>query len=437
MSTAVGRGDYFEPVEDTIGPFGAYARRLCTLLQAPHDEKRVGAVAAALDGEASQLLRSSVSLASRRSTGCFFTNAELARALVDDIDVGAWKTIGDAACGAGDLLLAAARRLPLQRGPRSTLAAWGQVLVGRDLDEELVRTTRVRLALLASARHGWHVTLDEEHIAALLPDIRSGDGQRLKFPRPGLMLLNPPFGSTLSAGTGWSSGRVARAAIFTAAVIDALPPGSRLLAILPDVLRSGSNYAHWRDHISSLMHIDVVDARGQFDPWTDVDIFILRATASAERSSVTWTTSTKTGSSLGDVAEIRVGPVVPHRDPHYGSWAPYIEAHDLPLGGRFDASAARRRRHRARAFTPPFVAVRRTSRPGQSQPRALGVLVEGDEPVLVENHLLVCRPLDDSSVSCNEVLRVLAARATSRWLDERIRCRHLTVRALRDIPLCD
>lgn len=424
-------------MEDTSGPFGVYARRLCELLRAPDDEQRMYAVSAALDGEVSRLLRTSVSLAARRNAGCFFTSAELAKALVDDIDVAAWRTIADAACGAGDLLLAAARRLPLQGGPRSTLEAWGQVLVGRDLDEELVRTTRARLALLASARHGGRVTLDEQHLATLLPDIRSGDGQRLHLPQPALMLLNPPFGSTLSAGTCWSSGRVARAAVFTAAVVEALPPGSRLLAILPDVLRSGSNYAHWRNHVSSLMRIDVVDARGQFDPWTDVDIFILRATASAELSSATWTTSTKMGFSLGDVAEIRVGPVVPHRDPHHGSWAPYIEAHDLPLGGRFDASAARRRRHNGRAFAPPFVAVRRTSRPGQRQPRALGVLVEGDEPVLVENHLLVCRPLDDSTMSCNEVLRVLAAPATSRWLDERIRCRHLTVRALRDTPLCD
>jgi hypothetical protein len=39
-----------------------------------------------------------------------------------------------------------------------------------------------------------------------------------------------------------------------------------------------------------------------------------------------------------------------------------------------------------------FVAVRRTSRPGQTQPRALGVLIEGDEPVLVENHCWFADP---------------------------------------------
>lgn len=418
-------------------PFDDYAQRLCKLLHAPHHESRLEGVMAALDGEASTLLRRAISLQSRRDVGCFFTGVELADRLVEGTDTTAWRMIADPACGAGDLLLSVARRLPLQRSVRSTLQAWGGLLVGRDLDDDLVRTTRVRLALLASARHGRRATLDERELARLLPNIRNGDGQALDLGQPALVLLNPPFGSTLTSNTGWGRGRLGRAAVFTASVVERLPRQSKLLAILPDVLRSGSNYRSWRDHMSSLLRIETVAPHGQFDTWTDVDVFILRATVEPEHSSLAeWQfDDAPCGTRLGDLVEIHVGPVVPHRDPQTGSWSPYIEAHDLPLGGRFDADVARRRRHPGRRFQPPFVAVRRTSRPGQSQPRALGVLIEGTEPVLVENHLIVCRPIDKRGSSCDELLDALVDPATSAWLDARIRCRHLTVRTLRDVPM--
>lgn len=418
-------------------PFDDYAQRLCRLLQAPHDESRMDGVTAALDGEASTLLRRMVSLQSRRDVGCFFTSADLADRLVEGTDTAAWKRIADPACGAGDLLLSIARRLPLQRSVRSTLQDWGQLLVGRDLNDDLVRTTRVRLALLASVRHGQRATLGEQELACLLPGIRKGDGQALDLDPPTLVLLNPPFGSTLSSSTGWGRGRLGRAAVFTAAVVKRLPRQSRLLAILPDVLRSGSNYRNWRAHMSSLLHIETMAMQGQFDAWTDIDVFILRATVEAEQSSLAaWQfDDAPSGVCLGDLVEVRVGTVVPHRDRHGGSWSPYIEAHDLPLGGRFNADLARRRRHSGRRFQPPFVAVRRTSRPGQSQPRALGVLIEGTEPVLVENHLMVCRPIDKRAPSCDDLLAVLGNPATSAWFDARIRCRHLTVRILRDVPM--
>ncbi len=424
-------------MQNTRGPFGDYAQRLCALLQAPHDESRVDGVMAALDGEASTLLRRAISLTSRRDAGCFFTGSELADRLLDGTNPAAWATIADPACGAGDLLLAAARRLSLQHGVRSTLRAWGQMLVGRDLDDELVRTTRVRLALLASARHGRRATLDERELAYLLPGIRSGDGQTLELDSQALMLLNPPFGSTLTGNTGWGRGRLGRAAVFTAGVVERLPRHSKLLAILPDVLRSGSNYRNWRAHMSSLLRIEAADPHGQFDIWTDIDVFILRATADPERSSLAeWhPDDAPSGVRLGDLLKIRVGPVVPHRDPYAGPRSPYIEAHDLPLGGRFGSDAACRRRHPGRRFQPPFVAVRRTSRPDQTQPRALGVLIEGAQPVLVENHLLICQPIDERALSCEELLDVLDDPATSAWLDARIRCRHLTVRALRDVPM--
>lgn len=170
--------------------------------------------------------------------------------------------------------------------------------------------------------------MDERELARLLPNIREGDGQALDLNHPTLMLLNPPFGSTLTSNAGWGRGRLGRAAVFTAAVVERLPRRSRLLAILPDVLRSGSNYRNWRAHMSGLLHIETAAPYGQFDAWTDVDIFILRATVEPEHSSLSeWQfDDAPCGVRLGDLVEIRVGPVVPHRDPHIRRCTPHLSS---------------------------------------------------------------------------------------------------------------
>jgi hypothetical protein len=52
----------------------------------------------------------------------------------------------------------------------------------------------------------------------------------------------------------------------------------------------------------------------------------------------------------------------------------------------------------------------------------------------VENHLIVLRPKDGTIGACREVLGILKDERTTRWLNERIRCRHLTVAALDELP---
>jgi hypothetical protein len=54
--------------------------------------------------------------------------------------------------------------------------------------------------------------------------------------------------------------------------------------------------------------------------------------------------------------------------------------------------------------------------------------------VAIENHLLVLRPKDDSPKTCEELLGLLSLQRTNEWLNRRIRCRHLTVGALADLP---
>jgi hypothetical protein len=92
-----------------------------------------------------------------------------------------------------------------------------------------------------------------------------------------------------------------------------------------------------------------------------------------------------------------------------------------------------RRNFQGTTYAAPFVAVRRTSRPGDKK-RAVGCIISGDQRVAVENHLIVLVPHDGSLKTCKQLLERLKCDKTDSWLDKRIRCRHLTVKALADLP---
>jgi hypothetical protein len=84
---------------------------------------------------------------------------------------------------------------------------------------------------------------------------------------------------------------------------------------------------------------------------------------------------------------------------------------------------------------PPFVVVRRTSRPSTNgEARIVYNLVLGSQPVAVENHLIVLRPIDGSLSTCRAAIKVLKSSSVTKWLDNRIRCRHLTVDTVASIP---
>lgn len=397
------------------------------------------AVVGALNGEVGRRHRSGVGLTLRRQQGAFFTGRDLAHRLVSlapELTVSGGP-IADPACGAGDLLLAAARLLPTERGFRATLAAWGSRLNARDLDPVYSRLCRLRLAMLASDRVGESEPLTDENLRDLLPGVRTGDGASFRFERSGgILLLNPPFGA-VTADELWGRGRVARAGVFAARLFAGQPEQTTALAILPDVLRAGSNYRRWREHVNTLGTVRQVAAVGQFDPWTDIDVFLLALRIGGAPSNPDWwaVPDVKEGTvTVGDTFEVRVGPVVPHRDPDDGPLRPFLRARDLPTQGEYRPGAVSRR-HSGRTFTPPFVVVRRTSRPEAGLQRLTVALVRGRSKVFVENHLLVCRPLDGRLESCVRLEKVLAARRTTEWLDQRLRCRHLTVGAVREIPL--
>ena len=112
----------FEPYVDHLEALVRAAVRLSARVQ--HE----ASITAALNGEPSIKLRGLVARDNLRKAGAFFTGAQLAtRACAPALSGLAPKaTIIDPACGAGDLLVACARKLPLDRDLETTLTTWGK-----------------------------------------------------------------------------------------------------------------------------------------------------------------------------------------------------------------------------------------------------------------------------------------------------------------------
>jgi hypothetical protein len=179
---------------------------------------------------------------------------------------------------------------------------------------------------------------------------------------------------------------------------------------------------------------------GLFDKWTDVDVFTLAFEIGGKRAKTLrapdWSyPPANSRQKVGDLFEVRVGSVVPYRHEHLGAWFPYTDAEVLPAWAEV-IGLPQYIRTKTRTFLPPFVLVRRTSRPND-RIRCVGTVVRGDRPVAVENHLLVALPKDKTLRACYNLLQVLRDPASSRWLNQRICCRHLTVSALADLPWRD
>ena len=272
----------------------------------------------------------------------------------------------------------------------------------------------------------------------IFPEIKVGDGLELlaRGWSGAHIVMNPPFTHRQAPeDINWASGRTNEAALFLAAAVAGGQPGTRLTAILPDVIRAGSRYDRLRKIIAANLQVTSTKSYGQFDAWTDIDVFILRGVIGQREAGANptqWWRPTD-GERLGDIANISVGPVVPHRDQETELNWPYLLARNIPLGGEYDVSRAEMRGFQGRLFDPPFVVIRRTSRPGDKS-RGLGTVILGMGRVLVENHLIVIKPKDCSADACKRIVDVLASTHAREWLDNRIRCRHLTVRALNELP---
>jgi type I restriction-modification system DNA methylase subunit len=235
-------------------------------------------IRAALDGEVSRELARLVTLPKRREYGTFFTSSKLASVFFAQAFDPTVSTYFDPTCGAGDLLLVAARSLPLKRTLKETLKLWGCHLAGTDVHEEFIRVTRARIMMLAVARG---VLLDLEptdDFSVFLPHLKVADAlsENHMYRKYGSCLINPPFGPVPAPKDClWAKGKITAAAIFLEHALKQVKKGGRITAILPDVLRSGSRYHRWRQMVERVATISKVSSYGLFDHAADVDVFIL------------------------------------------------------------------------------------------------------------------------------------------------------------------
>ncbi len=399
---------------------------------------------AALDGQPSAELRRQVPIDVLRKTGAFFTGSALAKLAITaaGLRLTADVRVLDPACGAGDLLVAFVGHLPCSSDLKSTLRNWGRRVLALDLQADFVRATKLRLTLAAIRRQSPASRTRLPSLDELFPGIGLGSSliEEDIYKQATHILINPPFTPVdAPEACAWGSGKVNSAAVFMDACISRSEPDTQIIAILPDVLRSGSRYAKWRHLFEDRVVLNKIQIIGQFDRHTDVDVFVVVGQIRKKPTSVPrfdWVPPEQSGGvRVSDKFEVSVGAVVSYRDPHEGAWFPFIQARDLP-SWEVVSAFCHHRRFNGKTFRPPFVVVRRTSRPGDKN-RAVGTVIRGCGRIAVENHLLVLQPRDRTVASCNRLLAVLKDKEANEFLDLRIRCRHLTVSALSDLPWGD
>lgn len=356
-----------------------------------------------------EVLRRTTPIAAMRDQGTFFTSSGLADELWDSEleTLNDESIIIDPTCGAGDLLMPAAA-YAVDNDLRNI------VVKGSDIDAALSLITAARLRSTVGEHRSRAATHD-----FLANPMSVGDATHVA--------LNPPF-FAMHVDEDWAKGRVNAAAVFTLKALESMQPGSRLLAVLPDVLRSGARYQRWRDTIASLGAVTRVQVTGQFDALTDVHVFLMSViVGEANDHAIGWQPTALGARTVGDFFDVRVGPVVPHRDPEEGPDVEFLTARSLTAG------SVLRRRFSGRLDRGPMVLINRTSRPGQVD-RVRARLRSSSAAIAVENHLLIAKPRSGGLASCRELMSVLAKPETARFLDDRIRCRHITVGAVKEIP---
>lgn len=395
-------------------------------------------VEAVLNGEVSRKFRTTVPLNSRREHGVFFTNETLAKKTTHKflLDFDQKSLIVDPACGTGDLLIACANKLPTGETLRETLNIWSKHLSGFDIFPEFIRAAKARLILFAKLKTN-RFDSNIKNIDKYFPLIRIQDFLKDSsgIERASHIILNPPYNKISAPDNyNWANKKVSGASIFMDICISKASANTKIRAILPDVLRTGSSYRKWREHIASSGKKMDLSIYGQFDEWTDVDVFVLRFQKAAyikKQLKYLWGLSSEAANTLKHYFDVHVGSVVPHRDPQEGPRLAYLHAKTANAWSEIKR-VPEMRKFSGTAFAPPFVVVRRTSRPGDK--RAIGTIVRGMRKVAIENHLIVLLPKKKTLGECRKILKVLKSKDTDEWLNQRIRCRHLTIESMKELP---
>lgn len=378
-----------------------------------------------------------LTLSDRRKHGIFFSGSAWAQTLVSQLEVGRWKRFLDPSVGTGDLLVEICKQLPLAPSPKETLKDWSSRLAAVDLRESFLQIAWARIQAVAVARHresGW---LGEVPVLRDLPNsFRTGDALTLAFDlKTGdCVIMNPPYQLSNAPDSSFvGAGKRSAAAFHLEHVIKEAAIGVGIVALVPEVLRSGTSYRRFRNELSRRMDIFAFNSFGNFGPSADVDVAILHGITCNKPDAQDETDSVYESSvTIGTKYTIKVGPVVPHRtvksDKYYG----YLTAKNAPAWTEI-SEVSEMESYSTRLERGPFVVVKRTSSPSDKK-RARASLILSKKELLVENHLIILRPNSGKVSDCRALLHQLEDPRTDCWLNEKIRCRHLTVSALKNIP---
>ena len=422
-----------------------FADQLTTRAQSQPDEHHADRAAThvLVNGHANAAVYQLLARSDRRAQGVFFSGSEWAQALVEDLNSSNWNRFLDPSAGTGDLLLEICRRLPLQSSSAGTIRSWSSRIAAVDLRESFLRIAWARIQALAMIRH--NEPIDENRFLPMPKSFRFGDAltEDLALQTGDCVVMNPPYQRVLaSPGSFVGKGSRSAAAIHLERVLNMAPEGVGIVALVPDVLRSGSLYENFREVLGQRMNPLGFEGKGKFGGDADIDVAIIRGVTrsqikgkSAELADQAGPSVACKGQSIGDLCAVSVGPVVPHRTDEDGKLRGYLTARNSPLWGLVE-HATEKARFNARLTHGPFVVVRRTSSPSDKQ-RARATLVKGKGPWLIENHLLTLVPKKGTIKDCKRVIRSLKDARTSEWLNQRIRCRHLTVGAIATLPIWD
>ncbi|UYK76506.1 Eco57I restriction-modification methylase domain-containing protein [Xanthomonas sacchari] len=383
----------------------------------------------------------------RREQGIFFSGEAWAQRMVSLVDVSRWDRFIDPSAGIGDLLLALAQRLPLSSRLDATLETWAKMMQAVDLRASFLEIAWTRIRAVALSRHAnlkasssHAFSICDEEIYDMPASFRAADALNVNFelkPRD-CIIMNPPYQRMLApkmslVGTGLRTA----AGLHLEHILKQAPAGVGIVALIPDVIRSGSSYRNFRESLAQNLDIRMLESGGHFGDSADVDVAILvgvtRSKSVVRKESNDISLGSELTLTLDDVASVRVGPVVPHRTGQKGQRLGYLTTKNIPVDAEM-LEPSEFATYDARLEKAPFLVVRRTSSPSDRR-RARASIVRGSGWWLVENHLIVVKPKAQTLDECRRIHAFLSDARTDVWLNKVIRCRHLTVSAIKSLPL--
>lgn len=373
-----------------------------------------------------------------KSLGAFFTEQSLATQAINKFtnSITTSSIILDPTCGVGNLLIEASRKLDISKHLSTTLQQWGKALWGYDINPEFIEITKLRLVIEALSR-GNILDCSIEHALSFLSNIRVNDAisvTNTQVKKITHLLINPPFIQIKSPETYyWTKGKVNSAGVFLDHYLRILPKSCEIVAILPDILRSGSRYHTFRNFISSQL-LGSCEIAGRFSKTVDIDVFILSGIISCTTNNIKWVEPIPTARSiLSNKYDVITGPLVDYRDKQEGKIYPYFHSKNCK-NWTIVTKATEYRAFNGKVIQPPCILIKRTSSPSDKY-RAAAVLINIKQPIAVENHLIAVTPKDYTLQSCQKLLTILKQERTNEFLNNQIRARHLTVGAIKSIPI--